>query len=162
MKRVLSLAVVMVLTACSGVSENVAENALEAAIEDELGGDASVQLDDDSVQIQTEDGSQSIGIGGGAEVPEGFPIPIPDGGTVSYSFTDSAAGTSVVIVDYPASALEEIVAEMEDYFSAYSDVQTVQMSNPTQYIWNTSDGSQSVTVAEWDETTVQVSMSVTG
>jgi len=95
-------------------------------------------------------------MGEGAELPEGFPLPVPDGGTVFYSATDASA--MVVMLEYPASMLEELIETYEDYFAGKDDVQKVEMSNPTMYIWNTSDGNESVTVADNDDGTIQVQM----
>ena len=158
MRKVLLVAVIAALSGCATAAENVAENAIENAIENELGGDASVSVEDDSIQITSDDGS--IAMGEGAELPDGFPLPVPDGGTVFYSATD--ASSMVVIMEYPASMLEELIETYEDYFADQDDVQKVEMSNPTMHIWNTSDGNQSVTLAESDDETVQVQMAASG
>ncbi|MDH3517521.1 MAG: hypothetical protein OEM66_01190 [Acidimicrobiia bacterium] len=154
MRKVLLVAVIAALSGCATAAENLAENAIENAIENDLGGDASVSVDDDSIQITSDDGS--IAMGEGADLPEGFPLPVPDGGTVFYSATDASA--MVVMLEYPASMLEELIETYEDYFAGKDDVQKVEMSNPTMYIWNTSDGKESVTVADNDDGTIQVQM----
>ncbi len=158
MRKYLLLAVLLALSACATAAENLAENAIENQIENELGEGASVDMDDGSVQITTDD--QSITIGEGADVPDGFPIPVPDGGTVIYSATDASA--MVVIADYPASMLDDLIETFEDYFAGMDDVQRVEMTNPTMHVWNTSDGNQSVTLSQTDDETVQVQMAASG
>ncbi len=158
MRKVLLLAVLLTLSACATAAENLAENVIENSIEGELGGDASVSVEDDSIQITSDEGSVSVGEG--VDVPEGFPLPVLDGGTVFYSATD--ASSTVVMIEYPGAMLEELVETYEDYFAGQGDVQKVEMSNPTMYIWSTSDGNQSVTVADNGDGSIQVQMAASG
>lgn len=73
----LGIAATLGLTGCG----DVAERAAEEAIEQGSGGDVDLNLEDDSLSIEGEDGSLSIG---GGEMPEDFPadVTLPDGGTV--------------------------------------------------------------------------------
>ena len=75
---VLSGALVVTLAACS--STTVTEQILEGQE-----GVGNVEIDEEDgnvkIEIESEDGEASVVIGGG-EVPDGFPIPIADGGTV--------------------------------------------------------------------------------
>lgn len=71
----------LALAGCGQVAEKVGEEAAEKAIEQGSGGDVQLDLEDDSIKIEGEDGSLSIG---GGEMPEDFPseVTLPPGGTV--------------------------------------------------------------------------------
>lgn len=69
----LAALVLLLLPACGNAVEGLAENAVERAIENEVGGDADVQVDEDSVTIDTQDGSITAGSG---SVPDDFPSDI--------------------------------------------------------------------------------------
>lgn len=110
MKRIaIIIAVIAVVAAACGAAT---EQLTEQIIEQSGGGDADVDLDLDSgqVSVETEDGSITIG---GGEIPDGFPVPFPDGGNVQSTFvSDGAASVSVA---YPKDRFDELVAYYEDW-----------------------------------------------
>jgi hypothetical protein len=67
------------------VAEKVTEKAVEKAIESE-GGEAEVDIGEEGVSIKTDEGEMTIG--GGAELPEGFPkvVPVYPGMEISSSW----------------------------------------------------------------------------
>ena len=85
MNRTSSLALALVigagaLTGCGAAADKVAEKATEKAIESQTGGDVDVNTNGDgSFNIETDDGSLSIGTG---KLPDGWPDDI--------SITDTA------------------------------------------------------------------------
>lgn len=110
MKRIaIILAVVaLVATACGAATEELTEQLIEQS----GGGNADVDVDLDSgqVNVQTEDGSFSVG---GGEIPDGFPVPFPDGGKVQSVFTSD--GAAAVSLAYPRDRYDELVAYYEDW-----------------------------------------------
>lgn len=96
----------IVASACAAANEELAEQIIERS----GGGEADVDLDLDTgqVSVETEEGSFSVG---GGEIPDGFPVPFPDGGSVQSVFTsDTAASVSLA---YPKDRFDELVAYYE-------------------------------------------------
>ncbi|MEN8238912.1 MAG: hypothetical protein ABFR53_06890 [Actinomycetota bacterium] len=104
------VALALILAACQSVTENIAENLTEQVLESE--GLENVEIDTDSgeVSIETDEGSVTIG---GGEIPDGFPIPVPDGYQVTSVFT--AEGTSSVSLAYGNGDFGAIEAFYEDW-----------------------------------------------
>lgn len=110
--KITAIAVVgaLLLTACGSAVEEITEN----AIENDLGEDVELDLDDGQVNIESDEGSLSIG---GGEVPEGFGIALPDGGEVVTSM-DSTSGDAVmqaVSLQYDPGTYEELVEFYTDW-----------------------------------------------
>jgi hypothetical protein len=82
------------LSACGETAEQAAEEAIEKQAEEGGNGDVEVDLDDDGVKIEGEDGSFQSGTG---ELPEDFPeeIEVIDGEVATAS---SDSGTFYVII----------------------------------------------------------------
>ncbi|MEO0493155.1 MAG: hypothetical protein AAF081_07055 [Actinomycetota bacterium] len=81
-----ALGLALVTTACS--SEDLAENLVEQAVENETGGDVDLDFDSDgdgSFTVETDEGSVTYGTGG--DLPAGFPasFDVLDGMTVVFS-----------------------------------------------------------------------------
>jgi hypothetical protein len=123
MKRFIpvALAFALILTACQSASETIAEQLTE-----QVDGVDNVEFDSDTGEVKIETDEGSITVGGG-ELPDGFPIPLPDGYQVTSVFT--AEGTSAVSLAYPEGDFDTIVAFFEDWTS----------SQPTE--WSTSTSS---------------------
>ena len=105
---VLVAIVALLAAACQAASEQLTEQIIEQS----AGGDADVDLDLDTgrVSVQTEDGSITVG---GGEVPAGFPVPFPDGGSVQSVFqSDDGASVSMA---YPRDRYEDLVAYYTDW-----------------------------------------------
>ena len=110
MRRVAVLVSVfaLVVAGCASATEGITEQIIEQS----SGGEADVDLDLDSgqVSVETEDGSISIG---GGDIPDGFPVPFPDGGDVQSTFTsDDAAAVSVA---YARDRYDELVGYYENW-----------------------------------------------
>lgn len=108
----LGVAIALVGAACGGdtISENVVENLLE----DELGGDVDVNIggDDDNpeINIETEDGSISIG---GGQVPDALKVPVPSGGDVQSSIT---SGDEIIVsLLWPLTEYDTLVSFYDDW-----------------------------------------------
>lgn len=114
---VLTSAAALALTGCSSAVENVAEGAVERAIENELGESADVTIDEDSFSVDTEDGSITAGAG---SVPEDFPsdVPLPEGEVAFAQRLDSGDGLSwslIVTTSQDSAALtEQIRTDLAD------------------------------------------------
>lgn len=122
------LGFVLVGTACGG--DSTAERILESqegidnveldegdlsfTVTDDEGNTLSVTGDEDSLTI-TGDGGSSIGVFGGGEIPDDFPIPSPPGSDVQ-SVLETPGG-SIVILEYARDdySYEELVAFYEDF-----------------------------------------------
>lgn len=106
---VLIIGFALLAAACGGeqISEQLAEQA--------IGGNADVQIsgDGDEVTINIESDEGSISIGSGATLPDSLTIPVPDGGDVISSFSDAnSAGGSIT---YPGDRYEELVGFYESW-----------------------------------------------
>ena len=117
---------------CKGrIVQNLTENAIEKAIEQESGGNVDVDLDDGEITIQGEDGEVNIStddetveiqsddgeatFGTGADLPEGFPsgVPVYDNMTITTSWKSSADGKD----NYSITAVSE--DNVDDVFGWY-------------------------------------------
>jgi hypothetical protein len=130
---------VLVLGACSGgeIAEEVIEN--QEGVQD-------VDIDEDSgeINIDTDDGSATFG---GGEIPDGFPIDVPDGGEVQ-AVIESDGGASVTIV-YPGNDSGMEVANR------------TESSNPSVVAWilTTGDGGGAqISVADVGDGSVNVTL----
>jgi hypothetical protein len=107
--------------ACGSASDKAAEQLAEELIEASSGGDVNVDIsgdgDDVTIEMETEDGSVSIGVG--TELPDELDIPVPDGGDVMTSVT-SGEGVSVSLI-YDHGQFDQIVGFYEDWTSNSGD-----------------------------------------
>jgi hypothetical protein len=96
-----TVAAVVALGAC-GATSDPAEDAVEQALETELGGDAQVDVDGDSLTVDTGDGTLTAGSG---EVPADFPsaVPLVDGEVAFAQRSESPESTGwTVQISTPA------------------------------------------------------------
>jgi hypothetical protein len=150
---VLALAV---LPGCGAIVESAVENAVEEAagveVEEGEDGSFSIEADDISIQLDTdedggtlsidgpdgsvevdasEDGTvnvtsedfegeedQELTITADAEVPDGFPLPFPDGGVVESGSTWDTGDRRLMTVSmrYEQAKLDELISFYDDYF----------------------------------------------
>jgi len=106
------VALALVLTACQSAAEVLTEQVTEQAIG---GGDVKIDSDSGEVSVETDDGSITIG---GGELPDGFPIPVPDGYQVTAVFTSDRSST--VSLAYPEGDFAGIEAFFDDWTSSDS------------------------------------------
>jgi hypothetical protein len=110
------VALTLVLTACQSAAENLAENITEQIAEQADGiGDVDIDLDSGEIKVETDDGSITIG---GGEVPDGFPIPFPDGYKVTSVFTNDES--VAVSLAYPGGDYDQLVSFYDDWTSQQS------------------------------------------
>ncbi len=153
---VVMLGLAVTATSCGAVAERATERAVEKAIENESGGNVDVDLNGSDGGIQVTDDTGQMAIGGGAEIPADFPMPVPSGGEVLFSLTN--AGGASVTVQYEDSRYDEIVATYEDHFAGQTDVQRSESSDPRSVSWF-SDGGL-VSVSDSGDGTVLLNISV--
>ncbi len=143
---VLPVVAVLALAACSG--GDVAEQILESQ---EGVGDVDINENNGSVQIEVEGEDGETAVIGGGEVPEGFPIPVPDGGDVASVFTQGSDAT--VTLTYPASEYDSLVATYQAFVDGTGgDVNTFTSSDPESITWTvtTSDAGYNISITEGD------------
>jgi hypothetical protein len=146
---VLLSAMTLALSACSG--EDIAGNIAEEVLENQEGvGDVEIDENNGSIviEVEDEDGGGSAVIGGG-DVPDDFPIPVPDGGSVNFS-SSNEQGTSLNIT-YPVSEYESLVATYQTFADGVGgDVTTYNTTNPNSQTWlvSTETESYSISVTE--------------
>lgn len=169
--------------AANQLAEQIIENAGDGSVAVDIDDNGSMNIDVDgedgssvsidtdnegsvAIQIDGDDGGMAI-IGGG-EVPEGFPIPVPDGGQVISSIvgsSDEGAGAQVM-VQYPAGRFEELAASYQSWIDGQGlEVTTMDMSTTEakmiQFIGSGADGS-GVMISVTDAEDGVVVMLVTG
>jgi len=146
---VLSGALVVTLAACS--STTVTEQILEGQE-----GVGNVEIDEEDgnvkIEIESEDGEASVVIGGG-EVPDGFPIPIADGGTVMAVGEQGSEAT--VSLSYDGSDYDSVKAFYEDWIEGLGVevVNKFESSTPKAISWGLQigDDTYNITVSEAGE-----------
>jgi len=139
----------LLAAACGGeqISEQLAEQA--------IGGNADVQIsgDGDDVTINIESDEGSISIGSCAELPDSLAVPVPDGGDVMSSFSDTnSAGASIM---YPGDRYDEIVTFYESWTAGtggdwQNSTSTFELDGQTQRTsqWNNEGNQYFILVAD--------------
>ncbi|MFV9671868.1 MAG: hypothetical protein ACNYZH_01480 [Acidimicrobiia bacterium] len=141
-KRVVVMIAVFSLlaAACGSASDTAAEKLAEELIEASSDGDVSVDVsgdgDDVTIEMETEEGSISIGIG--TELPDELDIPVPDGGEVMTSFVSDDG--IMATLSYDGDRFDEIYGFYEDWTGSTGDEwesQTFTMESDEGAIRNT-------------------------
>jgi hypothetical protein len=147
MKRfsVFFIALTLVLAACQSAGEQLSEQLIEQV---EGVDDFNVNTDTGEVNIETDEGSISIG---GGEIPDGFPIPAPDGYEVLAVFTSDSDGS--VSLMYPQDRFDELAA----FYTDWTAGQPGEWTSSTN-TYNTADG-ETVRNASWFSDTSNVTVS---
>lgn len=144
------LAAALLLSACGGSAEDATESAVEDAIESELGGGATVDVEEDSLTIDTEDGSISAGTG---ELPEGFPdsVPLVNGEVVFGQRSDSPEGSGWTVQLQVETTPDEAAAELTRALDeAGFEVQAVPAEGGSTLLADSEEWSVLVVVAAGD------------
>jgi len=106
-------ALAVVAGACGAATEEIAEQLAEQ------GGITDVEIDDDQVSfnVETDEGEVSAVIGGG-DVPADFPAPVPDGGNVTFSASQSGSdNSSMLALEYPEDQFDSLVSTYENWLA---------------------------------------------
>jgi hypothetical protein len=140
------------LVGCGAAAEKAAEKATEQAIEEQTGGDVDIDTSGDgSVEIETEDGSMSLGTG---EIPEDWPeeIPLPDDLVVQSGTTmDATDGRLVSVVGTTEETPQALLASMKE---ALADWEISGESTATA-------SSGATTGAQWEKDGFRVTFAAT-
>jgi hypothetical protein len=105
-----AVAAVVPLAACGGTSDP-AEEAVEQALETELGGDAQVDVDGESLTVDTGDATLTAGSG---EVPADFPsaVPLVDGEVTFAQRSESPESTGWTVQINTPAVPDDVVDEL--------------------------------------------------
>lgn len=151
----------LAIAACGNVAEELAEQAIES----QDGGDVDIDFDqgDDGATIEFSDGddegSGTMVIGGG-ELPDDFPVPVPDGfevsSTSSFSSADGTQYSAVLVWD--RDDFDSLVAFYEDYFAGMPDITTSAFTSgdATSQTWGNADGTVSVSLTRDDRDVIGI------
>jgi len=111
----------IVATSCGAAAEKLSEEAVERAIESGGGGDVELDVSGDgdefTVNVESEDGTFSVG--SDVEVPGELQIPVPDGGSATSAGTQD--GAVFVSITYPVDRYDELVAFYDNWTSGTGD-----------------------------------------
>lgn len=149
----------LVVAACGNAAETVAERVIEnqtgddvnlsddgesMQVTDEEGNTLDINSDDETIVITgtDEEGNESIIEMGGTEVPEEFPMPIPDGSEVTNvsSFESPAGASYTVTVEIDPG---ETAAVLEMYKTWYAD-QGLEVSSSDSMVIGSNDSTTSL------------------
>ncbi len=138
-------ALVVAMAACS--SGDLAENIIEQS-----GDVGDIEIDENDgtvvIEVQDDDGDTSAVIGGG-EVPDDFPIPVPDGGNVMAVVTQGV-DTSLSIT-YPQDQFESIKDFYSDYAASNGDVLVnFESADPPGAGWTIQKDNQTFSISVGD------------
>lgn len=141
----------VVLAVFSVGCQNVAEKAVENAIEKETGGKAKVNTDDGTVELETEKGKVQIGKN---DLPEGFPEDIPVYENAKITSSVNSAGTFSLTLNAEGEKTDEIADFYKDELK----------ENGWKSVMSTNSGAegQEFTGLQYEKGNRQVTISVTG
>lgn len=148
-RLILALALALLAASCGGeqITEQIAEEA--------IGGNADVEVsgegDDLTVNIDSDEGSLSIGAG--ATLPDELEIPVPDGAEVVTSLVSN--GIVLATVRYPADRWDEIAAFYHSWTQGTGESwdvgeSTLSEGDQTQRTawWNNADFTSAITMSD--------------
>lgn len=145
----------LLVAACSSASDKAAEELAERLIEAGADGDVDIDVsgdgEDATINVETEEGSLSIGTG--SDLPDALTIPVPDGGNVTVSGTQ---GTAVFAsLTYEQGRFDEITEFYEQWTAGSGDewavqTMTVDAGEETQRttLWIDTENGSSITVSD--------------
>ena len=150
MKR-LTLVFVVALLAASCGGEQISERIAEQAI----GGDADVEIsgdgDDITINIESDEGSLSFGLG--ADLPDELEVPVPDGGNVVAAGTQNDSVFASAI--YPGDRYDEIFTFYDSWTDGtgnewQTQAASIDFDGQTQRSasWSSADISYFISVAD--------------
>lgn len=140
MRRLMVVMVVglaLAASACGAAVDKLNEEIAEQAVEAAGGGDVDVEFSGDgdefSVNVETDEGSLSIGVG--SEIPDELTIPLPGGGDVTTAGTQN--GSAFAAVQFSQDRYDELVSFYEDWTTGdagewENSNTTIEMNGETQ------------------------------
>ncbi len=136
----------LALTACQSAGEVLTEQIVE-----QVDGVGNVEIDADTgeVKIETDEGDISIG---GGDIPDDFPVPVPDGGEVMTVFASPDGGS--VTVSYAIDRYDDLVSYYNDWTNG----------QPGEWNLNTATytaGDQTTRSTSWYGTTANEDVAIT-
>ncbi len=149
----LALFIAALAAACGGqqISEEIAEQAIGGNADVEISGDG----DDLSINIESDDGSLSIGTG--AQLPDELTIPVPGGGNVTAAGTQNTSVFAALV--YSMDRYDELVAFYDSWTEGTGDewqtqTATVDIGGQSQRsaAWNSADLNSYISVADCFDT----------
>ena len=127
----------IVATSCGAAAEKLSEEAVERAIESGGGGDVELDVSGDgdefTVNVDSEEGTFSIG--SDVEIPDELEIPVPEGGSATSAGTQE--GSVFASITYPIERYDELVDFYDNWTSGTGDewdtsTSTFDMDGQTQ------------------------------
>lgn len=112
---IIVLAAALTVTACSTETDIAMERIVES---DESISDVAIGEGEITVEFDESEGGGSLTVGGG-EIPDGFPLPVPDGGVIESSF--GQGGTFGLFVRYPRPEYETLYSFYEQWADENAD-----------------------------------------
>lgn len=161
-----AMAALAVFTAgCDAIGERVAEEAAEKAAEQAGGGDVDLDFDEEggNINIETSEGSMSLGSGG--DLPESFPddLPLPPGdfevaSSLEQADSDGASLTMALLVE---DSHDDLVTHYEEALAdspwEVTDTQTMSMGEDmesTTFVLSNGEQEGTLGVQRVDEDTM--------
>ncbi len=150
------LALSLIVGGCGQAAEKATEKVLEEAIENESGEKVDLDVDNESVEIKTDQGS--LKVGSTYDWPSGMPSDVPEfkyGSIIGVIESNSDAGKSytVTLENIEADAFEKYKSALED--NGWTIQYTQQMG--TGWSLNAVKGNNGVSVIVSEDTTGVVS-----
>ncbi len=106
------------------------------------GGDATIEQPDGAA----DDSSAPPAGAAGYDLPDDYPLPTPEGGTLLSALFDETSETSNVVIAYPSASLDGLIERYDEFFDTV-DGETVRVP-PTDGLasWQNQDAGYSVIV----------------
>jgi hypothetical protein len=161
MRYFIMLAAIIVMFGCGEKGgEKVAEKAMEKAIESNIGGNAKVDVEENSLRIRTEEGEMTMTAGDSAKLPADFPkdVFIYKGADLNTAM-ELPQGFNLVFQtkDDPSKVSEVYLAEMEE--KGWSKEMSMDMGGQKMLAFKKDERGVNVSIASHEEMT-QISLTV--
>lgn len=157
MKKSLILSLVMLFgisLLVSGCGKTVNEKLAENSLENALGGDANVDLNDGSVNIETDQGTWQVGEN--AELPADWPadVYVPAGKIITSSNTDFNQGVTIEVDKSVSEMEEEYATKIKD--EGWDITMSLSMENNVMMGAEKGDKTLNITLSEEEGKTTMV------
>jgi len=152
---------IMVVFGCGEkIEEKAAEKVMEKAIESNMGGNAEVDLKENSLRIQTEEGEMTMTSGDSVKLPTDFPrdVFLYKGADLNTSM-ELPQGFNLMFQtkDDPSKVSEAYLTEMEE--EGWSKEMSMDMGGSKMMVFKKDERMVNVTITS-DEEVTQIALSV--